>query len=59
MPITIRRAKEIKDKISEAEVISVASLNSDASTSGLSGTNLVTWDGEMKHPVTKKCKNPK
>ena len=34
------------------EVIGYASLNSDDGSDGLTGTNLVTKDGEMKYPVT-------
>ena len=59
MPLHIRRAKDIKDVISSHEVIGYASLNSDDSCDGLAGTNLVTKDGEMKHPVTQKRKKAK
>jgi len=61
MPHYVRRAKEVKDSISEVEVIGYASLNSDDSCDGdgLAGTNLVDKNGTMKQPTTQKRKKAK
>ena len=59
MPIDVKRAKEIKDLISNQEAIGYSSHNSDDSPGGLVGTNLVGKDGEMKHPTTQKRKKAK
>ena len=57
MPLFVRRAKTIKDNISESQFIAYASLNSDNSSFGLVCTAFMGKDGKMRHPATEKQKN--